>query len=95
MEFCLLDCLVLGTENVTGEVDLTELVLKVHLLTVCELSPLCILGAQKYFSLTALDFDLRELPYFSKFSKWVEIWKRVWFSPFVCLAVGYSPVMKR
>jgi hypothetical protein len=47
MEFCLLDCLVLGTVNVTGEVDLTELVLKVHLLTVCELSPLCILGAQK------------------------------------------------
>ncbi len=47
MEFCLLDCLVLGTVNVTGEVDLTELVLKVHLLTVCDLSPLCILGAQK------------------------------------------------
>jgi hypothetical protein len=33
MEFCLLDCLVLGTVNVTTEVDLMELVLKVHLLT--------------------------------------------------------------
>jgi hypothetical protein len=44
---------------------------------------------------TALDFDLRELPYFSRFSKWVELWKRVRFSPFVCLAVGYSPVMER
>jgi hypothetical protein len=54
------------------------------------------LGAQKQFSLTAPDFDLRELPYFSRFSKWVELWKRVRFSPSVCLAVGYkSLVMKR
>ncbi len=74
---------------------MTELVPKVHLLTVCGHSPLCILGAQKQFSLTAPDFDLRELPYFSRFSKWVELWKRVRFSPFVCLAVGYSLVTKR
>jgi len=47
MEFCLLDCLVLGTVNVTAEVDLTELVLKVHLLTARGHSPLCILGAEK------------------------------------------------
>jgi hypothetical protein len=47
MEFRLLDCLVLGTLNVTAEVDLTELVLKVRLLTVRGHSPLCILGAQK------------------------------------------------
>ncbi len=47
MEFCLLDCLVLGTVNVTVEVDLTKLVLKVRLLTARGHSPLCILGAQK------------------------------------------------
>jgi hypothetical protein len=36
-----------GTVNVTVEVDLTELVLKVHLLAARGHSPLCILGAQK------------------------------------------------
>jgi len=47
MEFYLLDCLVLGTVNVTTEVDLMELVLKVRLFTARGHSPLCILGAQK------------------------------------------------
>ncbi len=47
MEFCLLDCHILGTVNMTTEVDLTELVLKVHLLTTRGHFPLRILGAQK------------------------------------------------
>ncbi len=38
-----------GTVNVTVEVDLTELVLKVRLLAARGHSPLCILGAQKQF----------------------------------------------
>jgi hypothetical protein len=47
MDICLLDRLILGTVNVTTEVDLMELVLKVRLLTARGHSPLCILGAQK------------------------------------------------
>jgi hypothetical protein len=45
--------------------------------------------------MTAPDFDLRELPYFSRFSKWVELRKRVRFSPSVCLAMGYKSLVTK